>query len=229
MNTMFFAYHQLRAPIISMKWIMEMLLKGELGKLNAKQSEFLRDVYANLNHLNDLVSHLLSTARIESGQLALKAEPIDLTQVCGDVIREVKPLVIQKKQTIIFQEKDHVPKVSVDPKYANEVFRNVISNAIKYTKDKGTIELHLSQNKGNVVLSVKDNGIGIPAHQQSRVFGKFFRGDNAVKLTTDGTGLGLYIVKNLMESMGGKIWFKSQENKGTTFYVSLPIAEKSAK
>jgi signal transduction histidine kinase len=222
-NAMFFAYHQLRAPIISMKWTVEMFLKGELGKLTPEQNGFLGDLYNNLDHLNDLVSHLLSTARIESGQLALRAERVDLVRVCGDVIKELKPLVIQKKHTIIFQEKTHVPEVAADSKYVTEAVKNLILNAIRYTKEKGIIELHLSQDKKHVVFSVKDNGIGIPRRQQPRIFEKFFRGDNAVKLSTEGTGLGLYIVKNLVESMGGKIWFDSKEGRGTEFYFALPI------
>ena len=222
-KSMFFAYHQLRTPLISIKWIVEMLLNGETGKLKPAQEELLMDLYSSVNHINELVSHLLSAVRIESEELVIKFEPVNLEKVCGEIIKELQPLINKKSQTFSFKKTVNLPIINTDPKYLHEVLTNLLSNAIRYTPNKGAIGFSVSLHKENVLFSVKDNGIGIPKSQQKRVFGKFFRGDNAVRFSNDGTGLGLYIVKHLTDLLGGKIWFESEENKGTTFYFTLPV------
>lgn len=222
-KSMFFAYHQLRTPLVSIKWIVEMLLNGEVGKLKPAQEELLRDLYSSANHVNELVSHLLSAARIESEELAIKFESVDLEKACGEIIKELQPLINKKSQTFSFKKAVNPPIINTDPKYLHEILTNLLSNAIGYTHNKGAVELSVSLDKENVLFSVKDNGIGIPKRQQGQVFGKFFRGDNAVRFSSDGTGLGLYIVKHLIDLLGGNIWFESEENKGTTFYFTLPV------
>ncbi|MBI4992264.1 MAG: HAMP domain-containing histidine kinase [Candidatus Harrisonbacteria bacterium] len=222
-KSMFFAYHQLRTPLISMKWMAEMLLKGEAGKLNPAQEDLIRDLYTSVNHANELVGHLLSAARIESEELLIRLEPVDLEKICNEAVKDLQPLANKKSQTLSFKKIVNLPIINTDPKYLREVLDNLLSNAAKYTPNKGAVELSVSLYKGEILFAVKDSGIGIPKAQQSRVFGKFFRGDNAVKMSNDGTGLGLYIVKNLVELLGGKIWFESEEERGTTFYFTLPV------
>jgi len=219
----FFAYHQLRTPLISSKWIAEMLLKGEAGTINPEQESLLKDLYSAIGHANRLVGHLLSTARIDSGELHVKPESVDLERVYSDVIKEFQPMIVKKSHTLVFKKPKDLPRVNTDPRYLQEILDNLISNSIKYTPDKGKIELSINAEKSFFLFTVKDNGMGIPKAQQKKIFNKFFRADNAVQKSNDGTGLGLYIVNGLAKSLGGKIWFESSENKGTTFYFRLPI------
>ena len=115
-------------------------------------------------------------------------------------------------------------KINVDPNLIRIVFQNLISNSVKYTPQNGTIVVSLKKEGDNVLISVSDTGYGIPLNQQSKIFKKFFRADNVVDKETDGTGLGLYIIKEIVEKSGGKIWFSSKENQGSTFFVSIPLS-----
>jgi signal transduction histidine kinase len=135
-------------------------------------------------------------------------------------------LAKRKKLKLIFQKpKDKVPKIEIDPEKISIVFQNLLDNAIHYTKSEGMIKFSIKylKNKKEIFVSVKDSGIGIPESQQKRVFQRFFRAVNAVKTETVGTGLGLFITKNIIEAHHGKIWFESVENKGTTFYFTIPV------
>jgi two-component system sensor histidine kinase VicK len=116
-----------------------------------------------------------------------------------------------------------LPKIRFDSERIKLALQNLVDNAIAYTPSGGKVEVSLKRKKNCVEVAVKDTGVGIPKEQASRVFSKFFRGSNVVKLDTEGTGLGLYITKNIIEKHGGKIWFESKEGKGTTFYFTLPF------
>lgn len=142
-------------------------------------------------------------------------------------LKEFKLHILEKK--LIFQEKydSNIPPVLADPKLLTIVFQNLLSNAIKYTPEEGKIELSISLNnkKNAVLLKISDTGCGIPKDQQNKIFTKLFRADNAREKDTEGTGLGLYIAKAIIDHSGGFARFKSEENKGTTFYVTLPLAD----
>ena len=114
----------------------------------------------------------------------------------------------------------------LDAEKAKLAFQNIIDNAVRYTSLNGQITISLKIVDKNIEFSVEDSGVGVPENQQARIFTKFFRGANAVRMNTEGSGLGLFIAKNIVEAHGGKIWFKSEENKGTTFYISFPIKEE---
>jgi PAS domain S-box-containing protein len=216
--------HQLRTPLTSIKWMADMFLKGDLGKLTDQQREFMNDLYQSANRMAELITALLNIARIESAQLRVNSETINPKKIYQDVSRELGALSKAKGHKITFKKSKDLPEFKSDPRLLFEVLKNLLSNAIKYTPNKGEVEVFFSKKDKDALLSVKDNGFGIPRHQQDRVFQKFFRADNIVNLVTDGTGLGAYIVQQLVELLNGKIWFESEENKGTTFYVSLPIA-----
>jgi len=154
----------------------------------------------------------------------VEPEPTDIVVLVRSVLDEQKPQIDEKniKVSPVF-EKD-IPLMQVDPKLMRMVVQNLLSNAVKYTPEKGQVNISLSlDGKNTVLLKVSDTGYGIPKKQQEKIFTKLFRADNVREKDTEGTGLGLYIVKSIIEHSGGKVWFESEEDKGSIFYVSLPL------
>lgn len=217
------ASHQLRTPLTAMRWYIELMLRGNMGKLTKEQQESLQEVY-NVNlRLIELVGALLSVARIEIGTLTIAPVPSDITQLAKDVTADLKPQIIEKELNFKEQYDANIPTMQLDPDLTRVIFQNLLTNAVKYTPPGGTIELSVKLEKKNVLIRISDNGYGIPKRQQKLLFTKLFRADNARRQDTDGTGLGLYIVQSIVESAKGKIWFESEEDEGTTFYVRLPL------
>jgi two-component system, OmpR family, sensor histidine kinase VicK len=145
------------------------------------------------------------------------------------VLKEIKPLIADKKLKVIKKFGQAIPKVNLDDKLMRIVWQNLLSNALKYTPAKGQITISIAKDKTKVKIAVADTGMGIPKAQQKNIFTKLFRADNVREKETSGTGLGLYIVKSVIEQFGGKVWFKSIEKKGTTFYVTIPLKGIKAK
>ena len=221
------ASHQLRTPLSAIKWFLEMLIAGDAGAINENQKEFLDRAYESNERMIKLVNDLLNVSRMESGKLKFEPKPTHLEEIFQSVITELTPLT--RARNISIQSafaNAKLPEVFVDPDKMRQVIMNLVSNAIKYTEGHGKIELFYEQHPNELVFNIKDNGIGIPKDQQHKVFNKFFRADNVMKVQTEGSGLGLYIAKVMIESSGGRMWFFSQENKGTTFSFSLPIHQQ---
>lgn len=218
------ASHQLRTPLTAISWYIEMLLAGDAGKLNKEQKDYLYEVYKGNNRMIELVNALLNVSRIDLGTFSMDPVPTDLKELAESLIVELTPQWHLKQMNIIKSYDPNLPLVNVDPKLIRIVFQNLLTNAIKYTPEKGTIEFSITKDSRNLKIIVKDNGYGIPKESQSRLFGKLYRADNIREKETDGTGLGLYIVKSIVEGSGGKITFKSAENKGTTFTITLPLS-----
>lgn len=218
------ASHQLRTPLTAIKLFTEMLEKEQVGNLNQEQKEYMDDIHQSTDRMVLLVNDLLNITRIESGHLRIDPRPTDLGDLISIVLTEAKAGSVHKK--IEFEFKNSItkkPKVSVDQNLIRQVVTNLLTNAIRYSnKDHGEIKITLSRKNSDYLVSVKDNGIGIPAKVSGRIFEKFFRADNAVRAATDGTGLGLYVSKMIVEMGGGDIWFETEENKGTTFYFTIP-------
>ncbi|MFA5270129.1 MAG: PAS domain S-box protein [Patescibacteria group bacterium] len=218
------ASHQLKTPLAGIKWITELLLGDKIEKPSEKQIEYLNDIQSSNNRMLKLVNDLLDVSHIETGRkFEIVKQPTDIAELVGMALKNNQQLAKDKQVTVTIC-KGAEPKLSlnVDSDKIRQVFENLINNAIKYSKEGGQVEIGCQHGKKEITLSVKDNGIGIPQSQQNRVFEKFFRADNALTQATDGTGLGLYIAKAIVEAHGGKMWFESEENKGTTFFFSLP-------
>ncbi|GEM_PF-6210319 len=217
------ATHQLRTPLTTMKWIPEMLLEGGLGKIPPKQRKYIEDMHRSADRLVVLINQLLDISRIESSRLDLNIEDVPVAELFHDLKFDFARETGLRKQHLVFKAPE--PEVlRTDRRLLGEVLRNFISNAVKYTPNKGRIEVALQPSANGLVrFSVKDNGMGVPAEQQKHLFEKFFRADNAVKVDVSGTGLGLYIVRGIAGALGGVVTFESREGKGTTFFVDLPI------
>jgi PAS domain S-box-containing protein len=217
------ASHQLRTPLTAMRWYIELLLRGKMGELNVDQHAALEEVYDVNLRLIDLVAALLSVARIEIGTLAMTPEPSDIVQLARDVAFELKPVIAEKRLEFKESYDTDIPSMQLDPDLTRIIFQNILTNAVKYTPEGGSVSIKIEREKSSVLIKISDNGYGIPKHQQRHMFTKLFRADNARARDTDGTGLGLYIVKSIVRNAKGRIWFESEENVGTTFYVRLPI------
>ena len=218
------ASHQLRTPLSAIRWYSEMLMSKYVGQLNLKQEQYLKEIYAGNLRMVDLVNALLNVSRIDLGTFAIEPEETSLTDICDSVIKELTPQITQRKE-VIKRSFAGAPKSYLgDPKLLRIIFQNFISNAVKYTQDGGHIEVEIASREPNLYIRVTDNGYGIPKQQQGKIFEKLFRADNVREKDTEGTGLGMYIVKAIVESSNGRIWFESEENKGTTFHVMLPLS-----
>lgn len=216
--------HQLRTPLSAIKWTLKMMLEEDLGKITTEQREFLNKTYRSNERMIILINDLLNVTRIEEGRYLHTLTLNDIVPVLQFVINSYAGEA--KKRQIRFElkkPKKKVPKLLLDVEKLKLAFQNLIDNALKYTLAKGKVIIGVDCNNKEVVVSVKDSGVGIPKEQQKRIFSKFFRGTNVIKMETDGSGLGLFITKNIIESHNGRIWFESKAGKGATFYFAIPI------
>jgi len=217
------ASHQLKTPLTAVKWYSELLLSEDAGSVSKKQRKYLNEVQHGNQRMIELVNALLNVSRIELGTFVIEPEQLDLKAVFESVLKELSQPIKTKKLTVKKQYDKTLSLISLDPNIIRIIVQNLLSNAVKYTPENGTVSISVTKRKSDILIEVADTGYGIPASQQQKIFTKLFRADNVRKRDTDGTGLGLYIVKSVIEQSGGTIWFESEENKGTTFFVTIPL------
>jgi len=221
--------HQLRTPLSAIKWTLRMLLDGDLGKITAEQKEFLEKTYKSNERMINLINDLLDVTRIEEGRYLDKPVFTNIEPIVQFVINSFKNEIERKGLELEFikpSSEEKIPEVKIDVEKIRLAIQNLLENAIRYTKAGGKITVSLKHREDKIEFSIKDTGVGIPKDQQARVFSKFFRGSNVIRLETEGSGLGLFITKNIIEAHGGRIWFESKEGEGTTFYFTLPIKKE---
>jgi signal transduction histidine kinase len=226
------ASHQLRTPLTATKLFTEMLFKGYGGELTDQQGKYLEKIKSSTERMVRLVGDLLNVSRLESGEFVINPKPIDLQKLIKEEIEQVEIAHVKKGCKITYS-KPKVPlgKISLDPMLMRQIVSNLLTNAIQYSKKPCKVMLGLSIVKSSraakkpdqIKITVKDNGIGIPLKAQAQLFKKFYRADNARKAVADGSGLGLYVVKMILDACEGKIWFETVLGKGTKFYVTFPL------
>lgn len=216
--------HQLRTPLSAIKWSLKMLLDGDLGNLTKEQHDFLEKTYRSNERMISLINDLLNITRIEEGRHIYQFLFCDFVEITRSVINNYKEVMEKKKIQFEFKKPTKkLPKILADGEKIKLAIENLFNNAIKYTFSGGKIVISINLLKKEVEFKIEDTGVGIPKDEQPRVFTKFFRGVNAIRMETEGSGLGLFVTKNIIEAHGGKIGFKSEEGKGSTFYFTLPL------
>lgn len=226
------ASHQLRSPLTTTRWYIEELLHEELGKLNVEQKEYLRQALDANSKMIRLVKNLLNISRLEAGRLTIEPRLTDCVKLASRVISDHLSFARARNCAITLRKPTKkIPKITVDPELLTQLISNLISNAVKYSSGrhgKGTITVRLTLKKPNFEISVADQGVGIPKEVQHRVFERFFRASNVGNLDAEGTGLGLYLSKLIIDALGGRIWFTSDVVKGSVFTISLPLKGSKA-
>lgn len=216
------ASHQLRTPLSAIKTYSHMLVDGYMGEVTPTQKKSLRTIISGANRMNELISTLLNITRIESGTIAVTPKVVQLERLIDDIVKEVSMMAADKSITLSVKTIGNKPiSLKTDALILKEVITNLVSNAIKYTPENGKVSITTQKRTKDVLFTITDTGWGIPKQSQDQIFSKFFRAPNIVRRETTGTGLGLYLVKGLIDTLGGNIRFKSTEGAGTTFYVTV--------
>ena len=215
--------HQLRSPLTNLKWSIEILMSGELGEVQKKQLEYFKILTENTKRMTELVSDLLVVSRIEQGRLLFQKSEFSLVELAKETIDRYRPYAAASNIEIKLEAEPSLPKITADSSQLRLIIENLTDNAIRYTKGGGEIKIKIKEREGELSFAIADNGVGIPAKDQKHLFQKFFRSANALRHQTEGSGLGLYIAKSIIEKSGGKMGFSSQEGKGSTFWFILPI------
>jgi len=222
------AAHQLRTPLSAVKWTLQMLNDGDIGALTSEQKEFIGRGYQVNERMIRLVGDLLNVARIEEGRFGYQLASVDFLKYLDESVEKFRHEAAAQGVTLKYSPPSTtLPKMMIDSEKMELVIQNLIENAIKYSKPGGSIEVTVKRLSKDIEVTVADHGVGVPQHQIHRLFTKFFRGDNVVRMQTEGSGLGLFIVKNIVKNHGGDIHAESRENEGTKMIFTLPLSEQS--
>jgi signal transduction histidine kinase len=221
------AAHELRRPLSPIIGYVELLLEEDVGPLGDEQREYLEIVQRGARRLVDVTNNLLDLTRIEAGRVELVLQPRSLPALVELVAAEWEPQLEAKAQRLTLRAPPGLPPVWCDETRAAQIISNLLDNASKYTPDGGSIGIGVASadEDGFVQLFVTDNGVGISPEDQGKLFSRFFRAGSASLTGAGGAGLGLYITRSLVELHGGRIWFESEPDQGSTFHVTFPVAE----
>jgi PAS domain S-box-containing protein len=218
--------HELRTPLTAIKGFLSMIIKQDFGTLNEKQFHYLSRVYQSNQRMIDLVEDLLNATYIESGKIALSINPVAVENVLAEVMNELTGKAAASQVMVKIKRRQKLPLVLADETRLHQIILNLVDNAIKYSMPQTQVEVDFTVHGDELITTISDHGVGISKGQIDRLFTKFGRVYNPMSAQAGGTGLGLYIVKNLVESHGGRIWVTSQEGKGSKFRFSMPIAKQ---
>jgi PAS domain S-box-containing protein len=218
-----FVTHQLRTPLAGIKWMLE--LASQTPRVPSEAASYVEDARAAAERLIGLVNDLLDISRLESGKLAVTLEPTNLATLTGTVLEDLGTLLREKRHHLSVTGADTVPLVLADLQLLRQVVLNLTSNAIKYTPAGGAVSIRMTRDDDRTARwTIADSGIGIPKAALGKLFEKFFRADNVHTVETEGTGLGLYLVRLIIERFGGQVWCEAEEGRGSTFIFTLPTS-----
>lgn len=221
------ASHQLRTPLTEMRWLLELLEDEDVQNLSPKQQKMLSQVRGSNDRMGVILDALLNISRLGARELKIHPETTNLNTLADEVIAEMSARFQAKSIHFVFTKDENLPSILTDRKLIQQAYVNFLSNSLKYTPQGGHVTLQISATPTDIVSTLKDTGYGIPKDMQHRVFTRFFRGENIISIDTEGTGLGLYLTKEIVEACGGKVGFESEEGKGSTFWFSLPLNAQS--
>ena len=202
--------HQIRAPFANLRWVIDLLLSKKVGSFGEKQEEYFKILRENSQRLEELINKIITVSKIEQGKLPLRKEVFSLNELIEKVILEFKPFTEASNVEVKFEAQEDLPKILGDASQVREVIENFVDNAIKYTKEKGEVKISLLEKEKGIYFEVKDSGVGIPKEDQGYIFRKFFRSKSAIRYQTQGSGLGLFIAKSIIEAHQGKIGINTQ-------------------
>ncbi len=214
--------HQLRTPLSIVKGYLEGLLTGDQGEISDGQREYLDDALKVSRDTIELVNDYLNIVKLDPEKMELHKDTYSFPELVGDEVEKLQTLARASNCELAFTRPDkELPDVHVDKVKIKQVIENILTNSIKYTGGKGDVEISLTERERDILFSCKDNGVGIPEDEQDAVFTKFYRAKNILQKDTVGSGLGLYLARVIVNAHGGKIWFDSSEDSGTTFYFTV--------
>lgn len=217
------ASHQLRTPIAGMRWSAELLLMDGVESLSKQQRRYADRLLSNIKRMAGLVDDFLQVSRFDLGTRILQPEAVDIQKLINEIISDQLLIMSSKRLKVEKNFDSSVTEIVTDENLLRMIITNLYNNAIKYSNKEGVIDIAYFREGEDLVLEIKDTGMGIPIADQSRIFTKVFRASNALREVPDGTGLGLYIVKKAAQVLRGRVTFKSTENIGSTFTVVVPI------
>lgn len=215
------ASHQLRTPLTSVKGYMSMVIEGDAGKLNKQQEALLNQAFVSSQRMVYLIADLLNVSRLKTGKFVIDAQATNLAEVVDGEISQLVETAKGKKLELVYEKPKKFTELMLDETKVRQVVMNFIDNAVYYTPSGGHIKAEVKEDEGHVYFTVKDDGLGVPKDDQKHLFTKFFRAVNARNARPDGTGLGLFMAKKVVDAQGGNILFESNEGKGSLFGFSF--------
>lgn len=219
------ASHQLRTPLTSIKGYLSMLLEGDLGKVSDPQEKALKEAFGSSQRMVYLIADFLNVSRIKTGKFMIEPKEVDLPEMVREEITQLREMAGARDLTLEYEQPEVFPRVMLDDNKIRQVMMNMVDNAIYYTPTGGKITIQLYSTGDEIIFKVVDTGIGVPKHEQHKLFTKFYRAGNARKARPDGTGLGLFMAQKIVAEQGGAIIFESTEGKGSTFGWRFPLTK----
>ena len=215
--------HELRTPLNAIIGFSEVLLEKMFGDLNEKQEDYLNDIFTSGKHLLDLINDVLDLSKIEAGKLELDLEPVDLRKLLEGSLVVVRERALAHNITLSLHMTDEIGTITADERKVKQIVFNLLSNAMKFTLDRGEVGIRAQNSDDHVEVAVWDNGIGIADEDQQRIFEEFQQAEQGLTNKPEGTGLGLALTKKLVDLHGGQIWVESNQGNGSTFVFTLPV------
>lgn len=221
------ASHQLRTPLTSIKGYLSMVLEGDAGKISKDQRMLLEQAFTSSERMVTLIGDFLNVSRLQNGKFMIDRAETDLSQIVSGEVHMIQEVAKARDIGIAYHMPSHFPRLYLDVDKMRQVVMNFLDNAVHYSPEHTTISVRLYTSDGFVMCEILDHGIGVPVDAQPKLFSKFFRAENARRQRPDGTGIGLYLAKKVIDGHGGRIIFRTSESEGSTFGFQLPIKKLS--